>query len=159
MSERLVQTPSQTVGPFFSIGMCRAPQNVIAAGAAGDRIRIEGAVIDGAGAPVPDAMLEAWHPSVGFGRAATDAGGRFFFETPRAPFLNVIVFARGMLVHAFTRVYLADEPRNADDPVLTTVESARRPTLVAERSDRNGQAVYQWDVRLQGNRETVFFDL
>jgi len=159
MSERLVQTPSQTVGPFFSIGLCRAPQNVLAAGANGERVRIEGAVIDGAGAPVADAMIEVWHPWIGFGRAATDSDGRFFFEAGRAPYLNVTVFARGMLVHAFTRMYFSDEVRNTVDPVLMNVDAARRPTLVAERTERDGNAVYRWDVRLQGESETVFFDL
>jgi protocatechuate 3,4-dioxygenase alpha subunit len=159
MSERLLQTPSQTVGPFFSIGLCRAPQNVLAAATSDPRIRIEGAVVDGAGAPVPDALLEVWHPAVGFGRAGTDADGRYFFETARAPYLNVIVFARGMLVHAFTRIYFSDDARNAADTVLMSVDPARRPTLVAERTERDGHGVYRWDVRLQGDGETVFFDL
>jgi len=156
MSDRLVQTPSQTVGPFFSIGLCRAPQNVLRAAGNGERVRIEGAVLDGAGAPVGDALIEVWHPSVGFGRAATDADGRFFFEAGRAPYLNVIVFARGMLVHAFTRIYFSDV---AGDAVLRSVDAARRSTLVAERTEQNGTAVYLWDVRLQGDGETVFFDL
>ena len=159
MTGRLVQTPSQTVGPFFSIGLCRAPQNVIAATAAAERIRIEGAVFDGAGEPVPDAMLEVWHPAIGFGRAATNAKGGYFFEAVRAPYLNVIVFARGMLVHAFTRIYFSDDARNSSDAVLMGVDTARRPTLVAERTDRDSKVVYQWDVRLQGEGETVFFDL
>jgi protocatechuate 3,4-dioxygenase alpha subunit len=159
MIERLVQTPSQTVGPFFSIGLCRAPQNVIATTVPGERIRIEGAVLDGAGAPVPDAMLEVWHPAVGFGRAATGQDGRYFFDAVRAPFLNVIVFARGMLVHAFTRMYFSDEAGNAGDAVLMGVDVARRSTLVAQRTERDGKSVYGWDVRLQGEGETVFFDL
>lgn len=158
MSERLVQTPSQTVGPFFSIGLCRAPQNIVS-GNAGERIRIEGVVVDGAGAPVPDAMLEVWHPSVGFGRAATDAEGRYFFDVGRAPYLNVIVFARGMLVHAFTRMYFSDDARNADDAVLLTVDPVRRATLIGERREHDSHATYRWDIRLQGDRETVFFDL
>jgi protocatechuate 3,4-dioxygenase alpha subunit len=131
----------------------------MAATAAGERIRIEGVVFDGAGAPVPDAMLEVWHPAIGFGRAATDADGRYFFEAVHAPYLNVIVFARGMLVHAFTRMYFSDNARNAGDAVLMQVEASRRPTLVAQRTDRDGTAVYRWDVRLQGEGETVFFDL
>jgi protocatechuate 3,4-dioxygenase alpha subunit len=159
MTERLVQTPSQTVGPFFSIGMSRAPQNLMAATAAGERIRIEGTVFDGAGAPVPDALLEVWHPAIGFGRAATDADGLYFFEAVHAPHLDVIVFARGMLIHAFTRMYFSDNPRNASDAVLKRVEASRRPTLIAQRTERDGAAVYRWDVRLQGDGETVFFDL
>jgi protocatechuate 3,4-dioxygenase, alpha subunit len=159
MTERLVQTPSQTVGPFFSIGLSRAPQNVLPGAASGERVRIEGAVFDGAGAPVADAMIEVWHPFVGFGRAGTDSDGRFFFEAGRAPYLNVTVFARGMLVHAFTRLYFSDNTGNAADAVLMRIDPARRRTLIAERADRDGNAVYQWDVRLQGEGETVFFDL
>ena len=159
MTERLTQTPSQTVGPFFSIGLCRAPQNVMAATTDGEQIRIEGSVFDGAGAPVPDAMLEVWHPAVGFARAATDADGRYFFEAVGAPYLNVIVFARGMLVHAFTRMYFGDNAHNAVDLVLMRVDAARRSTLIAQRTDRDGAAVYRWDVHLQGASETVFFDL
>lgn len=159
MTERLTQTPSQTVGPFFSIGCSRAPQNVIASPSGGERIRIEGAVFDGAGAPVPDAMLEVWHPFIGFGRAATDADGRYFFEAVRAPYLNVVVFARGMLVHAFTRMYFSDNAQNVSDLVLMRVDAARRSTLIAQRTDRNRTAVYEWDVHLQGAAETVFFDL
>jgi len=156
----LVQTPSQTVGPFFSIGLCREHQNVLAArDAAGERVRIEGIVFDGARAPVPDAMLEVWHPSIGFGRAATNPHGEFRFETARPPYFNVIVFARGMLVHAFTRVYFSDEARNADDAVLQSVDPARRATLIGEREDLDGRPVYQWNIRLQGDGETVFFDL
>jgi protocatechuate 3,4-dioxygenase alpha subunit len=159
VSERLVQTPSQTVGPFFSIGLSRAPQNILPGAASGERIRIEGSVLDGAGEPVVDGMIEVWHPFVGFGRAATDSDGRFFFEAARAPYLNVTVFARGMLVHAFTRMYFSDAAGNARDAVLMRVDPARRPTLIAERTERDGVTVYQWDVRLQGDGETVFFDL
>jgi protocatechuate 3,4-dioxygenase, alpha subunit len=156
----LVQTPSQTVGPFFSIGLCRENQNALAvADAAGERVCIEGFVLDGAGAPVPDAMIEVWHPSIGFGRAATNPHGEFHFETARPPYLNVIVFARGMLVHAFTRMYFSDEARNAGDAVLQSVDPARRATLIGERDDLDGRALYRWDIRLQGDRETVFFDL
>ena len=159
MTERLTQTPSQTVGPFFSMGCSRGPQNIIAPASGGERIRIEGTVFDGAGAPVPDAMLEVWHPFVGFGRAATDADGRYFFEAVRAPYLNVVVFARGMLVHAFTRMYFSDNAQNVTDLVLMRVDAARRSTLIGQRNDRDRTAVYEWDVHLQGAAETVFFDL
>src|SRR5262245_31345089 len=104
-------------------------------------------------------MLEVWHPFVGFGRAATDDDGRYFFEAVRAPYLNVVVFARGMLVHAFTRMYFPDNAQNAADLVLTRVDPSRRSTLIARRTDRDRMAVYEWDVRLQGEGETVFFDL
>jgi protocatechuate 3,4-dioxygenase, alpha subunit len=186
------QTPSQTVGPFFGIGLCRPrqSQNVLADElTAGVHIRIEGTVFDGAGQPVPDALVEIWQANAhgryrhpldagpapldphfsGFGRCPTDASGGFSFETARpgtihdedgrrhAPHVNVTVFARGMLVHAFTRMYFADEPLDAD-PVLGLVDLSRRDTLVAARANDGGRAVYRWDIHLQGERETVFFD-
>jgi protocatechuate 3,4-dioxygenase alpha subunit len=157
-----VQTPSQTVGPFFSIGLCREGerQNVLAGDAArGECVRIEGVVLDGAGAPLDDAMIEIWHPLIGFGRAATGPEGEFFFETNKPPHLNVIVFARGLLVHAFTRMYFSDDAGNGHDAVLSSVPPSRRDTVIGQRSDRDGRAVYRWDIRLQGEQETVFFDL
>jgi protocatechuate 3,4-dioxygenase alpha subunit len=157
---RLVQTPSQTVGPFFSIGLCRESQNELSrAGTGVEHIRIEGVVLDGAGAPVPDAMLEVWHPSIGFGRAATNAHGEYHFDMDRPPYINVTVFARGMLVHAFTRMYFSDERHHGDDAVLRSVDPSRRGTLIGERDDRGGRPTYRWDIRLQGDGETVFFDL
>ncbi|MFQ5973451.1 MAG: protocatechuate 3,4-dioxygenase subunit alpha [Alphaproteobacteria bacterium] len=108
----------------------------------------------------------------GFGRAATDETGTFRFDTVKpgrvpgrgntlqAPHVNVIIFARGMLVHAFTRLYFADETgANGEDPVLGTVEDARRGTLLAERVETPGGVIYRFDVHMQGERETVFFDV
>jgi protocatechuate 3,4-dioxygenase alpha subunit len=156
----LVQTPSQTVGPFFSIGLCRECRNELRAGdGSAERIRIEGLLLDGAGAPVPDAMLEVWHPSIDFGRAATNAHGEYHFDMDRPPYVNVIVFARGMLVHAFTRMYFSDQPCNAEDAILGSVDPARRATLIGERDDLDGRPLYRWNIRLQGEGETVFFDL
>ena len=81
-------------------------------------------------------------------------------NTLQAPHVNVIIFARGILVHAFTRLYFADEAEaNSEDPVLGTVEDARRHTLLAERVERPGGAIYRFDVHMQGERETVFFDV
>ena len=188
------QTPSQTVGPFFGVGLTRPaqPQNVLVNDLTeGVRIRIEGTVFDGARQPVPDALVEIWQANAhgryrhpldagpapldphfsGFGRCPTDSSGGFSFETTKpgavadsegrvqAPHVNVTVFARGMLVHAFTRMYFSDEARNADDAVLRSVDPARRATLIGERDDLDGRALYRWDIRLQGDRETVFFDL
>jgi protocatechuate 3,4-dioxygenase alpha subunit len=187
------QTPSQTVGPFFSLGLTRAPMNLLASeGTQGERVRIEGQVLDGEGKPVPDAMVEIWqanrygrynHPEdiqekpldptfMGWGRAGTDKHGEYYFETIKpgpvpgngeavqAPHINLVVFARGMLVHAFTRIYFSDEPANADDPVLSSIRNkARRNTLIAAREERNGQTIYRFDIRLQGQNETVFFDV
>jgi protocatechuate 3,4-dioxygenase alpha subunit len=187
------QTPSQTVGPYLHIGLIREPQNVVAGDdTEGERIRVEGRVLDGEDQPINDAMIEIWqanshgrynHPEdeqdkpldpafKGFGRSATDGDGAFWFETikpgsvpgpgnaPQAPHLNVTVFARGMLLHAMTRLYFADEAANEIDPVLNSIEdTARRGTLIAERSEAGGgPPVYRFDIHLQGADETVFFD-
>jgi protocatechuate 3,4-dioxygenase alpha subunit len=149
----------------------------------GQRIRIEGMVFDGAGNPISDALIEIWqadsmgryaHPDdprgrnstfKGFGRCGTgtDPRNRYWFETikpskvadDQAPHLNVIVTMRGMLLHAFTRVYFSDEPANAGDKVLRTVPADRRDTLIATHA---GGGVYRFDIHMQGDRETVFFD-
>ena len=187
------ETPSQTVGPFYAIGLTREPMNVMATEeTAGQKIRIEGQVFDGDGAPIPDVMLEIWqanaygrynHPDdkqekpldpifSGWGRSGTDGNKFYSFETIRpgpvagndgavqAPHINVCVMARGMLVHAFTRIYFSDEPSNETDPVLLSVRNkARRKTLIATRSERDGKVVYRFDIHLQGDHETVFFDM
>jgi protocatechuate 3,4-dioxygenase alpha subunit len=153
----------------------------------GERIRIEGRVFDGADKLVPDAMIEIWqadakgryaHPAdprganapfKGFGRCGTgtDPQSRFAFDTVKpgspdgkqAPHVNVIVFMRGLLLHAYTRIYFADEAAaNARDPVLAAVPAERRATLVAERHATARGVVYRFDIRMQGERETVFFD-
>lgn len=192
------QTPSQTVGPFFAFGLT-APQfgyvyDAIASGdladeqTPGERIHVEGRVLDGAGVAIPDAMIEVWqadsegryaHPADtrpsnqnfrGFGRfgTGTDPAGSFVFHTVKpgsvdgvqASHINLIVFMRGMLTHAYTRLYFSDEPQaNASDPVLQSVPAERRDTLIATRSDRSGAVVYRFDIRMQGDNETVFFDV
>jgi protocatechuate 3,4-dioxygenase alpha subunit len=149
----------------------------------GQRIRVEGRVFDGAGNPISDALIEIWqadglgryaHPSdprgsnstfKGFGRCGTgtDPQNRFWFDTikpgkvdsDQAPHLNVIVSMRGMLLHAFTRIYFSDEPANATDKVLRTVPAERRNTLIATHQGGN---VYRFDIHMQGDEETVFFD-
>jgi protocatechuate 3,4-dioxygenase, alpha subunit len=154
----------------------------------GERIRITGRVLDGEGNPVPDAMIEIWqadsqgryaHPAdrrgsnvrfKGFGRCGTgtDPQSRFAFETIKpgpigdgqAPHVNVIVFMRGMLCHVYTRIYFDDEAEaNARDPVLASVEEARRHTLIAPRTTAPGGTVYRFDLHMQGPDETVFFDV
>jgi protocatechuate 3,4-dioxygenase alpha subunit len=192
-------TPSQTVGPFFKYGLTPEGKydwndaftsNLVTPDASGERIRVEGRVFDGDGAPVPDAMLEIWQadsqgrfvdpqdkralPNTrfrGFGRCGTDADGGYAFDTikpgpvpdpdgkPQAPHLVLAVFARGMLRHLYTRIYFADEAGNAADPVLALVPAERRATLIAERQTGGGSAVYKLDLRLQGDNETVFFDV
>ncbi len=157
--------------------------------ASGDRIRIEGQVFDGDGALVPDAMLEIWQADAqgryanprdtralpnaafkGFGRCGAGAKGDFAFDTikpgsvpdpdgkPQAPHILLAVFARGMLLHLYTRIYFDDEAdRNAVDPILALVPPERRATLIAKREA--GGATYRFDIHLQGDNETVFFDV
>jgi protocatechuate 3,4-dioxygenase alpha subunit len=153
----------------------------------GERIHIVGRVLDGEGKPVDDAMIEIWqadsqgryaHPAdprgsnlafKGFGRfgTGTDPEHRFIFDTVKpgavegqAPHITMCVMCRGMLSHAFTRIYFSDEAEaNAGDAVLGTVPQDRRDTLVASREETPAGIVYRFDVHLQGDRETVFFDL
>jgi protocatechuate 3,4-dioxygenase alpha subunit len=194
MADKLIPTPSQTVGPFFHLGLARAEWADLAAGnPAGERIAIEGRVIDGDGAPVPDAMLEIWqanaagrydHPEDdrtdkaldphfrGFGRVATDADGHFRIVTIKpgpvpgrgnalqAPHINIALFARGLLIQLFTRIYFADDPANAGDPLLSSIEDPKaRGTLIAHRTDAGGPPTYRFDIVMQGDNETVFLDL
>ena len=133
-----MRTPSQTVGPFFLIGLCVEPQNELPNGS----VRVEGQVFDGEGAPIQDAMLELWSPEHGFGRCPTDGDGRFSFLVPAgAVRFELMVFARGLLKAAVTRLYL--------DGV------AEDDTMAAVRSDDG----YRFDIRLQGETATGFFDL
>jgi protocatechuate 3,4-dioxygenase alpha subunit len=195
---RLEQTPSQTVGPFFAYGLTPAQYGypfralvgsvLVDDDTPGERIRIVGRVLDGAGGPVPDAMIEIWqadaqgryaHPAdrrgsnlpfKGFGRCGTgtDPENRFAFDTIKpgaigdgqAPHVNLILFMRGMLCHVYTRVYFDDEAAaNARDPVLASVDEARRHTLIAARQAAPAGTVYRIDLRMQGPDETVFFDV
>lgn len=189
-----LETPSQTVGPFFHMGLARAGENVLAGDHVdGERVRIEGRVVDGAGDPVDDALVELWqanadgryrHPAddredlpldphfTGFGRAGTNANGEFWFTTVKpgavpargggwqAPHCNLQVFARGLLRHLSTRLYFADDPATTDDPVLASVPEARRTTLLARPAGRrDGLPAYRFDIILQGDGETVCFDV
>jgi protocatechuate 3,4-dioxygenase alpha subunit len=107
----------------------------------------------------------------GFGRCGTDGNGDYAFDTikpgsvpdpdgkPQAPHILLAIFARGMLMHLYSRIYLGGEAANAADPVLALVPADRRDTLIAERQPGNGNAVYRFDIRLQGGDETVFFDI
>ena len=146
----MTATPSQTVGPFFSICLTwpNGPEAVP------DGIRIGGRVLDGAGDPVPDALVETWQtePEPLFARCGTDDGGNWHVITRKAPYLDVSVFSRGLLNRVVTRIYFADED-NSGDPVLATVDEARRATLLAQPHDGG----YRFDVILQGEGETVFF--
>jgi protocatechuate 3,4-dioxygenase, alpha subunit len=142
----LPTTPSQTVGPYYSIGLCRRRDNELAP----DGMRLCGQLLDGAGEPV-DGMIELWD-AVGrrWGRCGTDADGGFEFTLPDdADVFEVYVFARGLLEHQRTRLYVPE----ATDDVLESLPEDERTTLVATRE----RGEYRFDIRLQGDRETVFF--
>jgi protocatechuate 3,4-dioxygenase alpha subunit len=186
-------TPSQTVGPFFSFGLTTeefAVRCIAGPQAKGERVLLKCRVLDGDGAPVPDAMIEIWqadaegkynHPDetrhetadpacTGFGRMGTAEDGSCEFETIKpgrvpgpgdvfqASHLNLAVFARGMLKQLYTRVYFAGDPAHQEDPVLALVPEERRATLTAH-PDPVLASVWRFDVHLQGEQETVFFDV
>jgi protocatechuate 3,4-dioxygenase alpha subunit len=156
-------TPSQTVGPFFHFGLLDGrlgPHQLWPE--APEALRLRGRVLDGAGTPVPDAMVEVWQPDLGVARSGTDADGWFelLAGTPaarpgEAPHLLLSIFARGLLDRVVTRVYLPDQTAaNEADPVLRAVaEPERRARLVA-RPEPDG---LRFDVVLQGDAETPFF--
>lgn len=175
-------TPSQTIGPFFYdalIDECYASYTNRLVPEATPGITLRGKIQDGAGDPVPDAMVEIFHAAgdgnhpeaaapephdfAGFGRCATDPNGGYEFHTVRpgasegqAPYVQVSVFARGLLKRLVTRIYLPEnEPENAGDPILNLVPEAARGRLVATRDGEEG---YRFDVRLQGEAQTPFFD-
>ena len=142
-------TPSQTVGPYFTIGLPpRASNELVPTGPT-----LHGRLLDGQGEPIPDGLIEMWDASGHhWGRCGTDADGAFAFRVPvDAGSLEVLVFARGLLRHQWTRVYLSDA---AEDDVLAAVDPARRGTLIA-RAARDG---LHFDIRLQGDDATVFFE-
>lgn len=174
-------TPSQTVGPYLSIGLLEPPTVAeLIAPDAPDAITITGILLDGNGDPVPDGMIEIWQADAdgnyaasaedagffGFGRSGTVDGGRFTFVTRKpgrvawpegglqAPHLVVGVFARGLLKRLVTRVYFPDEVEaNANDPVLSGLSAERRETLIA-KPEAGG---LRFDIILQGPGETTFF--
>ena len=172
-------TTSQTVGPYLHIGLTwLITEKLAPAGVPGERVAIEGRVLDGDGKPVNDALVEIWQADSrgkyggkrfrGFGRSATDLGGAFRFHTIKpgrvpgpggrlqAPHIGVQVFMRGQLKQLVSRIYFPQEPANANDPVLALVSAERRATLVAKKGRKPG--VLEWNVILQGREETVFFD-
>lgn len=171
----LRSTPSQTVGPFLHIGLIREGSAFAVPSGTPGAVWITGRVFDGAGTAIDDAMVETWQADLGgpeadrtgFARSDT-RGGQFAVYTVvpgpvcdgagglQAPHLDMSVFSRGLLHRVVTRVYF---PEHADehlvDPVLARVPPERRNTLVAVRDG----AGYVFDVRLQGEGETVFFDV
>ena len=171
----MTTTPSQTVGPCFSIELPYSDgPHVVAEGTEG-AIWLRGRVIDGAGDPVPDALVESWSADPdgrfggdfrGFGRSGTDEEGRWAIftlkpgvvrasgEAEQAPHVDLNVFARGLLHQVVTRLYFADEAQaNAADPVLAGLDDEARATLVAARTNDG----YELDIHLQGPHETTFF--
>ncbi|MEV5569928.1 protocatechuate 3,4-dioxygenase subunit alpha [Spirillospora sp. NPDC052269] len=179
----LAPTPSQTVGPFYGYALPYAEGPEVVPGWNPDAITVRGRVLDGAGDPVPDALIEIWqadadgrtpagpgglrrapHDFSGFGRCGTDPAGQYWFRTVKpgangqdAPHIAVLVFARGLLKPVRTRLYFPqDADAHATDPLLAAVPAGRRPTLVAEAEDAR---TYRFDIRLQGERETVFLGL
>jgi protocatechuate 3,4-dioxygenase alpha subunit len=184
----LYATGNQTVGPYLHIGLAwLVTRDIAPPNSSGERVAIQGRLLDGDRKGVSDGLIEIWqanshgkyaHPEDrqkkplepgfrGFGRVPTDAKGAFGFSTVKpgsvpgpagreqAPHLVVSVFMRGLLKHLATRIYFPDEPANERDPILELVPPARRSTLTARRK---GPGVVEWDVILQGEGETVFFD-
>jgi protocatechuate 3,4-dioxygenase alpha subunit len=186
-TRRLGLTPSQTVGPYLHIGLLWTDGPDVVPSGTPDAILIRGRLLDGAGEPVVDGLVESWqadsggrfrHPDDprggadpnfrGFGRCDTDGEGRYWLRTVKpgtlpsrdggteAPHLNLSIFARGLLDRVVTRLYFADEvTANEADPVLRSVDPNRRETLVA-RAVPGG---YEFDIHLQGDDETLFFDV
>ncbi len=147
-------TPFQTVGPYWSIGLRVGFEPVTQPG---DRVVIRGQLIDGAGAGIPDGILEWWHPGLpGVRRSTTEDGGRFQIETFKTPHIAVRVLGRGIQTQYLTRLYFADDPDAASDPVLKLVPEHRRHTLLAQSASAGE---YSFNVVVQGENETVFFDI
>ncbi|MDT3395744.1 protocatechuate 3,4-dioxygenase subunit alpha [Streptomyces sp. B1866] len=179
-------TPAHTVGPFFGYALPFPGGGQVAPQGHPDTIHLHGRVLDGAGEPVPDALLDFWQAApdgslagapgsmrrdpvtggfpgrdgigfTGFGRVATDADGHYALHTlppgrnAGPPYVSVCVFARGLLHHLFTRAYLADGP----DALLDALPAGRRATLIASEEPHR---VYRFDIRLQGEDETVFLE-
>lgn len=204
--EYLKETASQTAGPYVHIGLIPKQAgfdifennftNIMAdENTRGERIIIEGRVIDGTGTPLRDALLEIWQANVdgrynheldrqntgeidanfrGWGRTGTDFDTAVYrFETIKpgvvtgrngrdmAPHVNFWIVARGINIGLNTRMYFGDEQNaNEADPVLNLIEQTeRRKTLIATRDDSGAVPVYRFDIVLQGENETVFFDI
>lgn len=173
-------TPGQTVGPFFAFGLDYAGKHEIAFPHSPGAVVLGGGVYDGAGAPIPDAVIEIWqadsdgsvprtrgslardgHTFTGFGRAFTNDEGRFELWTRNpgsvsgeAPFFAAVVFARGLPDKLHTRIYLPERGELlAQDPLLTSLPSEERATLIAKRTP---EGYLHHDIYLQGEKETVF---
>ena len=181
MSEKLTATPGQTFGPFYGYALPFEKGGELLAPGLPGAIRLQGTVRDGAGEPIPDALLEIWQADsegnipqrtgslvrdgytfTGWGRTAVDNTGNYTFTTVNpgpteegsAPFISVVIFARGLLNKLHTRMYLPeDQEALAKDPLLSSLPEDRRRTLIATREADGG---LRWDITLQGEDETVF---
>lgn len=176
--EKKLQTPSQTIGPYFAYGLTPeqynydfnswATPNLIEDVNDANTITIKGQVFDGEGNSIDDAMVEIWQNDKevqSFGRCGTgtETGNYFTFKTIKpkatdgnAPFLSVVLFMRGLLVHLYTRIYFSDEQKsNQNDEILKNISAERRQTLIAEKKGD----VYEFNIYMQGEKETVFFDV
>ncbi|MBN9154533.1 MAG: protocatechuate 3,4-dioxygenase subunit alpha [Microbacterium sp.] len=176
----LSPTPGQTVGPFFAYGTIYPKMHEVAHPHSPGAVVLGGTVYDGAGAPIPDSLVEIWgadtdgtvsrargafrrddHTFTGFGRSFTTDEGHYEFwtrnpgaEAGKAPFFAVVVFARGLPDKLHTRIYLPDdEELLAADPLLSSLDADERATLIATRLP-DGSLTH--DIRLQGEKETVF---
>lgn len=179
MTEKLYPTADQTVGPYYAIGMEYPNSEAIVPHGSAGSIVLSGYVYDGNGAPVPDAVVEIWQTDAagkvpaesgaivrkatgfsGFGRSGSDDEGYYQFTTLRpapsedgkAAFFAVVVFARGLLARLHTRIYLPGQAELDTDPLLSRLSPERRATLVATEVEGG----YRHDIRLQGEKETVF---
>lgn len=157
----LPRTPSQTVGPYYAIGLARRPQNRLVEPDDPAALSLAGRLLDGEGEGI-DGMIEVWdHAGRRWGRCGTGDDGGFDFVVAKpephgteAPRLDAHVFARGLLKHQLTRIYFPDEPEaNAADPVLSSLDPSDRGTLVARAED----GALRFDIRMQGDGATVFF--
>ena len=184
--EQFGQTPSQTVGPFFAYGLTARQYGydfssildgyLVNLATEGERVYITGKIYDGNGATIPDAMIELYQENLllenqkqGFGRlgTGTTADHSFTFTTLKptpidgqAPSINVILFMRGSLRHLYTRLYFSDEiEANSQDNVLNSIPEERYNTLIANKLEKNGQVFYEFNIRMQGEGETVFFEM
>ncbi len=181
-----IATSSQTVGPFFHFGLATnaALGRMAAADGPGQHLQLRICVLDGAGTPVPDALIELYQADadgqypepgaradgfVGFGRLPTDAEGCCTFQTikpgvvrtgtsAQAPHVNVCLLSRGLLRQVYTRIYFSGDDLLPGDPMLAIVPEDRRHTLLA-RPVPGDPAAWSFVIRLQGDDETVFFDL
>lgn len=187
------QTPSQTVGPFFSYGLTPRQYgydhqdlgtgDLVPDGIEGEVITLMGTIYTGEGNEMKHAVVESWQADSlgkyaeivlkdsfsGFGRVGTGRGEdpRYRIRTikpgrvdrQQAPHIALTIFSRGLMHHAFTRLYFSDEVEaNEKDPLLRLLPAERRHTLIAKRIDSDDGTVYQFDIRMQGDQETVFLE-